>query len=171
MKKNPIDFFSVPKYDGCGVYAIVSWEDMSCYVGSTRNIKNRANQHKKSLIKGEHPNKNLQAAYNDGKILRFVILDKVPEDIYSDNLLLLEYIYMLEMKWKCFDLYNVMPTQSHYRNQAESLIMHIVCRLMGIVGSEKNIKSAIKKTYGREVGRMMNTKYRELDARYEIEHS
>lgn len=162
------DFFEIPKYNGCGIYAIVSVEDFKCYVGSTSNIKNRAYHHKTALKSGKHPNKGLQKAHDEKKILRFIILQKVDNDINKDVLLLLEYFYMLQMRYKCFGLYNEVPKSGYYGRQDEVLKSHILGRINGILCASKNIESALEKEYGSKSGYLRNTKYREWSAKREI---
>lgn len=55
-----LEEFRIPQYEGCGIYAIVNSKKMSCYIGSSKNIKLRAINHKAHLKKGKHHNKLLQ---------------------------------------------------------------------------------------------------------------
>lgn len=167
MGKKQSDFFKIPKYNGCGIYAIICWEDFSCYVGSTTNMRNRANQHKSELKKGKHKNKNLQLAYDKGKILRFVILSKLDDDTPKDILLLEEYLYMLQMKYKCFDLYNIQPSSELYKTKTERLQVSILCILDNIISASGNIENALIDEYGSNSGYMRNTKYREWSAKHQ----
>lgn len=162
------DFFEIPKYSGCGIYAIVSVEDFKCYVGSTSNIKNRAYHHKTALKSGKHTNKGLQKAHDEKKILRFIILQKVDKDINKDVLLLLEYFYMLQMRYKCFGLYNEVPKSGYYGKQDEVLKAHILGRINGILCASENIENALEKECGSKSGYLRNTKYREWSAKHEI---
>lgn len=34
-----LEEFRIPQYEGCGIYAIVNSKKMSCYIGSSKNIK------------------------------------------------------------------------------------------------------------------------------------
>ena len=36
-----LEEFRIPQYEGCGIYAIVNSKKMSCYIGSSKNIKLR----------------------------------------------------------------------------------------------------------------------------------
>lgn len=168
MKKQAIDFLKIPKYDGCAIYAIVNWEDFSCYVGSTRNANKRVYQHKNALIKGQHANKRLQEDADNQKILRFVMLHKLPQQIDNETLLLLEYFYMLQMRWKCFKLYNQIPKKGCYMNETEALKIHILCKIDSIIKAAEKIEKAMFKTYGIKTGYMLNTKYREYEAKRQI---
>lgn len=162
------DFFKIPKYNGCGIYAIVSVEDFKCYVGSTSNIKNRAYHHKTALRSGKHSNKGLQKAHDEKKILRFIVLQRIENDISKDFLLMMEYFYMLQMRYKCFDLYNEVPKSGYYKNQTEILKSHILGRMNAMTSASENIESALVKECGSKSGYLRNTKYREWSAKHEI---
>ena len=166
--KTEDDFFEIPKYAGCGVYAIISIEDFKCYVGSTSNIKTRAYHHKTALITGKHTNRGLQEAHDEKKILRFIILQRIECDIDKDVLLMLEYFYMLQMKYKCFDLYNEVPKTGCYKNQIEALKINVLGKLDGIISASKNIEKSLEKECGSKSGYLRKTKYREWGARREI---
>ena len=142
--------------------------DFICYVGSTSNIKNRAYQHKTSLKAGTHTNKGLQKAHDEKKILRFIILQEVDNGIDKDIILLLEYFYMLQMKYKCFGLYNEVSKSGYYGNQSEVLKAHVLGRINGILRASENIENALEKECGSKSGYLRNTKYREWSAKHEI---
>lgn len=169
--KKAIDYFEIPKYKGAGIYAIVNWEDFTCYVGSSMNIKQRARNHKTTLNNGKHINKGLQEAKNNNKILRFVVLCKLDSNINKDELLLLEYIYMLGMKHKCFNLYNTIPKEQIGPLTGETIAHHIVCQVLGMAKTSDNIEKSIIDIYGINTGYMRNTKYREWDAKQEMKNS
>lgn len=48
------------------------------YVGSTTSFGNRRSQHKCDLQSGNHPNKKLQAAFDDSDHFEFIILSLIP---------------------------------------------------------------------------------------------
>ena len=75
-----LDFRDIPEKDGCGVYAIINAYDLTVYVGCTRHLRRRAQSHRERLKKGKHPNKKLQESAKEG-ILRFVVLEELPEDV------------------------------------------------------------------------------------------
>lgn len=168
-KKKAIDFFEIPKTTNAGIYAIVNWEDFSCYVGSTRNLNQRAMQHKMQLKRGEHGVAKMQEAKDKNRILRFVILREFDFDISKFDLLLAEYCYMLEMKYNCFDLYNTNPSARNYKNQTDALEKTIVHHVVSNFGAYRHIGDAMKNEYGINIGYMRNTKYREYFAKKEIE--
>lgn len=168
MKKQAIDFLKIPKYDGCAIYAIVNWEDFSCYVGSTRNANKRVYQHKNALTNNKHANKGLQKAADDKKILRLVIFQKMPQETSNEILLLLEYFYMLQMKRKGFDLYNQVPKTGRNKNLEQAIATHIIFKIAEIIKPGEKIEKAMIKTYGMQTWYMHNTKYRELVAKDQI---
>lgn len=68
-----------------GIYAIKNSKCGRVYVGSTKDFHSRWKSHKSSLMRGDHPNKKLQQAWNDhgSKSFTFVVLEVV------DNIALL----------------------------------------------------------------------------------
>lgn len=167
-KKKAFDFFKIPKTSNAGIYAIVNWDDFSCYVGSTENLNRRASQHKTQLKKGEHISQKLQEAKNENKILRFVVLREFDFDISRDKLLLAEYCYMLEMRYKGFFLYNTNPCGAHFKHQSEALERTIINHVVSSFGTYGHIEDAMRKEYGINTGYMRNTKYREFHAKRQI---
>ena len=141
MERN---FFEIPDYDGAGIYAIVNAEKLMCYVGSTKNIKKRAEQHRKSLIDGNHPNKSLQKDSNYE--LAFIVLQKF-DDISKEDLKLAEKVYMVAMIRHDFKLYNKIP-----QNDKENICYSIVCDLFHRLGAYTRIEEQIKNTYKMKVG-------------------
>lgn len=49
-----------------GVYIIVNLKNYKCYIGSSRNMKRRLNEHEIALRHGKHKIKELQEDYNSG---------------------------------------------------------------------------------------------------------
>ena len=93
------------KYDKQGVYAIICIRKMRCYVGSSQNIFKRAKNHKSLLEHGKHHVKELQADYDKGYNLEFVLLEKT--SFYKECYLHLhEYTCMYKMLCDDFNLYN-----------------------------------------------------------------
>lgn len=165
------DFFKIPEYDGYGIYAIICMEDFSCYVGSTSNIKRRASSHKSTLKAGTHQNRKLQQAHDEKKILRFVMLSDFDYEPSKDLLLLLEYLYMLEMNYKGFKLFNEVPRASFRTTQTEELKTIVLGKLNWIAGASQAIDKSIKKEWGEYLGCLRNAKEREWSARWRIEKS
>lgn len=52
--------------DFSGVYIIVNLKNYKCYIGSSRNIKRRLQEHEIALRHKKHKIKDLQKDYNDG---------------------------------------------------------------------------------------------------------
>ena len=75
------DIFETPDYDGCGIYAIVNVRKMICYIGSSRDIKSRAINHRIALRRGKHANKILQKDYNEKCDFKFIILCRLERGI------------------------------------------------------------------------------------------
>lgn len=65
-----------------GIYQIKNTNNNKVYIGSAASFKNRWNQHKKDLIKGNHGNKHLQSAYNleGDSVWEFTVLEVVAGD-------------------------------------------------------------------------------------------
>ena len=82
-----LEEFRIPQYEGCGIYAIVNSKKMICYIGSSKNIKLRAINHKAHLKKGKHHNKLLQKDFENGNSFRFIILCKLDSNIDNDLLI------------------------------------------------------------------------------------
>lgn len=168
-KKTAMDFFVIPKTRKPGIYAIVNWEDMACYVGSTNDLKSRAQSHKIALMNGKHVCKELQFAKDRNKILRFVVLREIDKSIIKSDLLLMEYCYMLEMVRQSFRLYNKQPKSKHNESQLDCLSWHITCSILySHLHADRYIDKALKQEYGINAGYMRNTKYREFKAKQEI---
>ena len=73
MKQTPI----------CGVYRITNIDNGKIYIGSSKDIKKRWQQHKKELREGIHANKYLQHAWNKygEKCFVFDVLEKCTEEV------------------------------------------------------------------------------------------
>lgn len=74
-------------------YTIYNNETGNCYVGSTSKIGNRVNQHKQTLAKGNHSNKNLQKEYDELKdkesmVVHIALMDTVEEAKQREQLIL-----------------------------------------------------------------------------------
>lgn len=101
--------FTIPQYQGAGIYAIINYDEAKIYIGKTSNIKRRAEQHKKALETGTHPNYFLSK--DSTKKLCFLVLRKVPEN-YKWLLNLLEKLYMYQSLDSGFTLYNIQGCES-----------------------------------------------------------
>lgn len=76
----------------CGVYQIVNTANGKKYIGSSLNIANRWNQHKRDLANNRHTNKHLQAAWNQygSDSFAWCVIEKCP----PENLLEREQFYL-----------------------------------------------------------------------------
>lgn len=162
------DFFKIPNYNGCGIYAIVCLEDFSCYVGSTRNIKKRAYQHKKLLMSGKHTNKGLQDAHDKNRILRFLILQKFGDETEKERLLMMEHLHMLQAKYNRFDIYNKLSKKSELQSDEEYLNEHIVFLLSCVENASDIFINAIEKEYGSRPAYLRNREEKEMYARCDM---
>ena len=75
------------------IYKISNNINSKVYIGSTKDLNKRWNDHKSSLIKNKHYNKHLQRFVNKYGIdtLTFSIIEKVDD---NNNLLIREQIYI-----------------------------------------------------------------------------
>lgn len=140
--------FKIPDYSGSGIYAIINIEDRRAYIGMTRNIKQRASAHLTQLRNNNHSNYKLQ---NDsGKELRFVILQELGEESDKRVLEILEISYMIEMRRKKFELYNIELMQfNDLRIRIYEMYIHPDCF--------ENTTKAIKSEYGKGALNYTNT--------------
>src|SRR5258705_5831466 len=70
-----------------GIYIILNTKNGKVYLGQTQNIRIRWNRHKRDLIKGNHPNKHLQLAWNKygEKAFQFKILERCEVDKLNER--------------------------------------------------------------------------------------
>lgn len=77
--------FLIPKDCAfAGVYVIVNVNNQKCYVGSSKNIRNRISQHMSQLRNGKSPIKEMQGDYNNGDCFIFHVVLKYHE-IYEEK--------------------------------------------------------------------------------------
>ena len=151
------DIFQTPDYDGCGIYAIVNSRKMICYIGSSRNIKRRAINHKTHLRQGKHSNKLLQKDYEDMCAFRFVILCKLENDVEDDFLIALEKMYMLSAMDNHFDIYNLIPNTKGKR-QRDWIYSHLIYYFLTKYNVSKNFTKSFYAEYGIKPAYMHNRK-------------
>lgn len=77
----------------CGVYKLSQCygDRQKVYIGSSKNIEKRWEQHRTSLEKGNHPNKHMQGAFNNSGPFKCEIL----EECSAEKLLDREYYYSI----------------------------------------------------------------------------
>lgn len=95
--------FEIPEYNGAGIYAIFNINNKNVYVGSSRNIKQRALSHRCNITSGTHGNPKLREDSKAGHDFAFIILEKAGRDI---DLLTAEDLYMLVFVYRGYTLYN-----------------------------------------------------------------
>lgn len=64
------------EYTGQAIYVIYNTEENKVYIGECENWKARVAQHKSRLRKGKHHVDALQTYFNQGGLLKFIILEK-----------------------------------------------------------------------------------------------
>lgn len=96
--------FTIPKYDGAGIYMILNIYEMKAYIGQSKNMHHRALNHKNKLKNSKHCISELNNAYKNN-YLYFLIVHKV-ENANLNALKLLEKIYMLQCLDEGINLYN-----------------------------------------------------------------
>lgn len=87
---------NIPDYDGIGIYAIVDNVSGLKYVGSSRNVKKRLQQHM-IAIKAGKGNKGLYLAYNQGHTFHCEIIEKLDYGINEFYLSEREKFYIKEL--------------------------------------------------------------------------
>lgn len=152
-----LEDFRIPQYEGCRIYAIVNSQKMSCYIGSSKNIKLRAINHKAHLKKGKHHNKLLQKDFENGNSFRFIILCKLDSNIDNDLLIAYEKMYMISAMDNYFELYNLLP-KTQWNNQRSWIIQHIIYYFMNNYKISENLISAFEAEYETTPAYMHNRK-------------
>ena len=65
----------------CGIYCLLNKSNGKRYIGLSRNILKRIKDHQKALQNNNHYNGYLQAAYEKGEFIVFLIQECLPEDL------------------------------------------------------------------------------------------
>lgn len=151
------EIFNTPDYGGCGIYAIVNSQKMICYIGSSRNIKRRAINHKTHLRQGKHSNKLLQKDYENKSVFRFVVLCKLEDDVEDDFLIAIEKMYMLSAMDNYFDVYNLLP-KTRWNKQKDWIYAHLIHYFLSKNNVSKNFVKAFSEEYGTTPAYMHNRK-------------
>lgn len=65
-----------------GIYVIINAVNHHCYVGSTKNLRDRRSHHFRALKCGKHRNAHLQSAYNlyGPTCFIFIVLEHIPQE-------------------------------------------------------------------------------------------
>ncbi|MEH7116030.1 GIY-YIG nuclease family protein [Neobacillus vireti] len=102
-----------------GIYVIFNLFNNKFYIGSSKNIYNRLNEHFRKLKQNNHHNIHLQRAYNKhSDFFISFLLEKVD---HCDDLLIREQYWIDELN-ACNDGYNILPTagnNSGYKHSDE----------------------------------------------------
>jgi len=69
------------KNNVCGIYCLLNKSNDKKYIGLSRNVLNRINQHAKNLEKKQHYNQYLQAAYSKYSFVAFLVQECLPEEL------------------------------------------------------------------------------------------
>ncbi len=78
-----------------GIYSIRNINTGFIYIGSSKNIDKRFNQHRRLLSKGSHPNHHLQNSFNKHGAEAFIFSSIYEVQCNSDELLEYEKLFML----------------------------------------------------------------------------
>ena len=81
MKANGVRIGQVP-----ASYKVVNSETEEFYLGSTKNISGRIQKHKNNLLKGTHPNKNLQKSFDATTNKSVFVVEVFPTTSVSEAL-------------------------------------------------------------------------------------
>lgn len=87
-----------------GVYALVNHSKKKCYIGQTKNLKDRIACHINTLDTGKHHCKELQKDYSNGDKIEIIVLAETKE--YSDERKCLEDYYIMCLHERDIGLYN-----------------------------------------------------------------
>ncbi|MSU03105.1 GIY-YIG nuclease family protein [Tissierella pigra] len=135
----------IPKTNYPGVYALVNLENGKCYVGQTKNLRNRISQHFGKLKKGEHDSETMQDDYDNGHIFKPVILKEFKKEYDETKLEDYENLYI--------GLYQSHKTQHGYNTRfinlpPESIIETIIYRQSkdGLKDLQEELTKSIEKS-------------------------
>lgn len=111
------------KYNYAGVYCLINNRSGKMYIGSSKNIGARVDQHQAALKAGRHENKNMQADYNNGDRFQASVVLKVVCD-RKIELFTKEAETINRMKAEGHDLYNVQPMTGEYYETREQITQY-----------------------------------------------
>lgn len=101
MKNNILH--DIPDYDGIGVYALID-NTGNMYIGSSKHIKQRFQQHNQAIISGTE-NKKILQAIEDGKTFHCSIIEKLDYGVCQYDIKKKETQYIRQLK----PFYNISP--------------------------------------------------------------
>lgn len=97
-------FLGMPESTGGGIYMLLNTNNHRIYIGKTSDFHERARAHFYQLRSGTHPNKEMQADFNEGCGFIFSILENMDSD--PENMSLRENQYIFAFLYRYINLYN-----------------------------------------------------------------
>lgn len=82
-----------------GVYSITNLTNGKIYVGSASNVIQRLKMHERCLMKGTHPNKEMQKDYDSGHKFQFDIMEIFNKNSSFSPTICRRDLYELESKY------------------------------------------------------------------------
>ena len=71
----------------CGIYCLLNTNNSKKYIGLSRNVLKRIQDHKKCLDKGNHYNTHLQDSYSKNPFIAFLVQECLPEELKNFEML------------------------------------------------------------------------------------
>ena len=93
-----LQFINKIHRSGCCIYCIENITKAKKYIGQSTNITYRRESHRYALIKGTHPNKEMQADYNSGDTFEIKAIEYFPPWVAKQFLNGKEAIYIKKYK-------------------------------------------------------------------------
>lgn len=107
------DLFNIPDKDQCGAYTITNRRTGKKYIGSSTQLKKRAEVHKREITRGKHNNRSIQQDILKNDDFDFKILKVIDESDYlyydeiRNKMYLVEYKLIKSGILNGEDLYNL----------------------------------------------------------------
>lgn len=107
------DLFNIPDKDQCGVYTITNRRTGKKYIGSSTQLKKRAEVHKREIARGKHNNRSIQQDILKNDDFDFKIVKVIDESNYlyydeiRNKMYLAEYKLIKSGILNGEDLYNL----------------------------------------------------------------
>ena len=79
-----------------GIYKIENLSSGKCYIGSSTNCQRRLREHRRQLVDGCHPARDMQEDFDNGDQLKATIIERLADGVDRNTLLLHENRYILE---------------------------------------------------------------------------
>lgn len=111
------------KYNGAGIYCLTNERSGKKYIGSSKNIGLRVDQHQAALKAGRHENAEMQADYNNGdRFLASVVMCTICD--HKAELFTKEAETINQMRQEGRSLYNVQPMNGEYYATKDQIIQY-----------------------------------------------